>query len=175
MQEKIVRKHKTKYLFFRKIKQSFFTFIMRREADSVGRGVQVNCLTRVTRNTTIKEYSCFNGMRIKGKGNVIIGRYFHSGQDCLIITDVHNYEGEKIPYDNTDIIKNVVVDDFVWLGDRVIILGGVHIGEGAILQAGAVVVSDIPKYGIAGGNPAKVFKYRDGEHFEKKKKEGKFH
>lgn len=36
--------------------------------------------------------------------------------------------------------------------------GGVTIGEGAIIQAGSVVVSDIPKYAIAGGSPAKVFK-----------------
>jgi chloramphenicol O-acetyltransferase type B len=37
------------------------------------------------------------------------------------------------------------------------------------------VVSDVPKYGIAGGNPAKVFKYRDKKHYEKLKKEKKFH
>ena len=35
--------------------------------------------------------------------------------------------------------------------------------------------TDIEKYGIAGGHPAKVFKYRDIDHYEKLKKEGKFH
>jgi acetyltransferase-like isoleucine patch superfamily enzyme len=54
-------------------------------------------------------------------------------------------------------------------------LGGVSIGEGAIVQAGAVVVKDIPPYAIAGGNPAKVFKYRDIDHFQKLKEEKKFH
>ena len=49
------------------------------------------------------------------------------------------------------------------------------IGEGAIIQAGSTVVKDIEKYGIAGGHPAKVFKYRDIDHYEKLKKEGKFH
>jgi len=53
--------------------------------------------------------------------------------------------------------------------------GNITIGEGAIIQAGSVVVSDIPKYAIAGGDPAKVFKYRDIEHYEKLKKEKKFH
>lgn len=48
-------------------------------------------------------------------------------------------------------------------------------GEGAIIQAGAVVVKDIPPYAIAGGNPAKVFKYRDKEHYETLKAQGKFH
>ncbi|GHV46300.1 hypothetical protein FACS1894204_07620 [Synergistales bacterium] len=50
-----------------------------------------------------------------------------------------------------------------------------YIGEGAIIQAGSVVVSDIPPYAIAGGAPAKVFKYRNREHFERLKAEGKYH
>ena len=53
-------------------------------------------------------------------------------------------------------------------------LAGVTIGEGAIIQAGSVVVSNIPDYAIAGGHPAKVFKYRDIEHYTKLKSEGKF-
>lgn len=48
-----------------------------------------------------------------------------------------------------------------------IVLGGVIIREGAIIQAaGSVVVDDIPKCAIAGGHPAKVFKYRDREHYK---------
>jgi acetyltransferase-like isoleucine patch superfamily enzyme len=54
-------------------------------------------------------------------------------------------------------------------------LGGVSIGEGAIIQAGSVVVKNIPKYAIAGGHPATVFKYRDIDHYERLKAEGKFH
>jgi acetyltransferase-like isoleucine patch superfamily enzyme len=57
----------------------------------------------------------------------------------------------------------------------VIVLPGVTIGEGAIIQAGSVVVKDIEKCAIAGGHPAKTFKYRDTEHYEKLKKEKKFH
>lgn len=90
-------------------------------------------------------------MRIKGRGKCTIGCYFHSGEDCLIITSNHNFDyGTEIPYDDTDICKEVEIADFVWLGSRVIILPGVKIGEGAVIQAGAVVVSDIPKYAIAG-------------------------
>ena len=73
------------------------------------------------------------------------------------------------------ISKDVVIEENVWLGNRVIILPGVTVGEGAIIQAGSVVVKDIPKYAIAGGHPAKVFKYRDIDHYEKLKREGKFH
>ncbi|MBR5589795.1 MAG: 2,3,4,5-tetrahydropyridine-2,6-carboxylate N-succinyltransferase, partial [Phascolarctobacterium sp.] len=55
------------------------------------------------------------------------------------------------------------------------ILPGTHIGEGVIVQAGAVVHGEIPPYAIVGGNPAKVFKYRDIEHYNKLKAEGKFY
>ena len=40
------------------------------------------------------------------------------------------------------------------------ILSGVHIGQGAVIAAGAVVTNDIPPYAIVGGVPAKVIKYR---------------
>lgn len=63
----------------------------------------------------------------------------------------------------------------MWFGSDVIISGNVHIGEGAIVAIGSVVVKDVPAYAIVGGNPAKVIKYRDIEHFEKLKSENKFH
>ncbi|CAA6676531.1 Unannotated [Lentimonas sp. CC4] len=92
-----------------------------------------------------------------------------------MISQVHNYDsGSKIPYDDTYILKDIIIEDQVWLGSRVIVLGGVTIGEGAIIQAGSVVVNDIKKYGIAGGNPAKVFKSRDIEHYERCKSENAF-
>ena len=114
-------------------------------------------------------------MKIAGCGNVIIGNNFHSGSECQIITEIHNYEGDKIPYDETYIYKDVIIEDNVWIGNRVMILGSVRIGEGAIIQAGSVVVKDIPKYTIVGGHPAKVFAQRDIEHYEQLKTQGKFH
>ena len=55
-----------------------------------------------------------------------------------------------------------------------IVLGGVTIGEGAIIQAGSVVVKDIPPLAIAGGHPAVPFKYRDKEHYYRLKELGQF-
>lgn len=55
---------------------------------------------------------------------------------------------------------NIVVDDEVWIGYGATILSGVHIGQGAIVGANALVTKDIPPYAIAGGTPAKLIKYR---------------
>lgn len=58
---------------------------------------------------------------------------------------------------------DIVVDDDVWIGYRVTILSGVHIGQGAIIAAGTVVSKDVPPYAIVGGVPAKVISYRFSE------------
>ena len=62
---------------------------------------------------------------------------------------------------NESTIKGpIIIDDDVWIGYGVTILSGVHIGQGAVIAAGAVVTSDVPPYAIVGGVPAKVIKYR---------------
>ena len=49
-----------------------------------------------------------------------------------------------------------------WLGLHSIVLGGVTIGEGSVIAAGAVVTNDVPDFALAGGVPAKVIKYLPG-------------
>jgi serine O-acetyltransferase len=49
-------------------------------------------------------------------------------------------------------------------GVGVICIGDVHIGDNAIIAAGAVVVKDVPANAIVAGNPAKVIKYRDSNY-----------
>ena len=131
---------------------------------------------KLSRRTYLGRNCNFNGLKIIGEGKVIFGNNFHSGADILIITQNHNYnKGTAIPYDSKRIFKDVIIEDNVWIGNRVIILGGVRIGEGAIIQAGSVVSVDVPKYAIVGGHPAKPFAYRDIKHYERLKKERKFH
>lgn len=161
---------------FKRVKKYYFTLKISKRALEVGKGLKVNGKSSVNLHTILGSNVNFNGMKIQGCGKVIIGNNFHSGPECLMITQNHNYDkGKAIPYDDTYICLDVEIQDNVWLGSRVIILGGVKIGEGAIIQAGSVVVSDIPKCAIAGGHPAKVFKYRDIKHYELLKKENNFH
>lgn len=115
-------------------------------------------------------------MQVIGNGTVFFGDNFHSGTECMIISQNHNYDtGNAIPYDDTFYYKTIVIKDNVWLGNRVIVTGNITIGEGAIIAAGSVVVKDVPDYAIVGGNPAKVIKYRDVEHYNVLKSKHKFH
>ncbi len=56
--------------------------------------------------------------------------------------------------------RQILLGSDVWIGRDVSILGGVRISNGAIIGTGAVVTKDVPPYAIAGGNPARVIKYR---------------
>ena len=55
---------------------------------------------------------------------------------------------------------DIIIDDDVWIGYGATIMSGVHISQGAVIAAGAVVTKDVPPYAIVGGVPAKVIKYR---------------
>lgn len=55
----------------------------------------------------------------------------------------------------------IFIDDGAWLGVGVIVLGGVRIGKGAVIGAGAVVTQDVPDVAVAVGVPARVVKMRN--------------
>lgn len=59
--------------------------------------------------------------------------------------------------------EEIHIGDNVWLACNVVVLGGVRIGNGAVIGAGSVVTKDIPAYSVAVGNPARVIKCYDPE------------
>jgi len=59
--------------------------------------------------------------------------------------------------------RNTEIGSDVWIGHGAHIAGGVHIGHGAVIASQAAVFTDVPPYGIAVGNPARVNRYRFGE------------
>lgn len=61
---------------------------------------------------------------------------------------------------NHEYSKDVIVEEDVWIGARVTLLPGVHIGRGAIIAAGAVVNGYVQPYSICGGVPAKHIKWK---------------
>ncbi len=56
--------------------------------------------------------------------------------------------------------KRIKIGNDVWIGCNAVILGGVEVGDGAVVGAGAVVTKDVPAYTIVAGNPAKEIKKR---------------
>ena len=55
---------------------------------------------------------------------------------------------------------DIIIDNDVWIGYEAIIMAGVHIGDGAVIAARAVVTNDVPPYTIVGGTPARKIRMR---------------
>ena len=72
----------------------------------------------------------------------------------------NGWEGEMEKLMNLPSRGDILIGNDVWIGYEALIMPGVKIGDGAIIAARSVVVSDIPPYTVAGGNPAKVIKQR---------------
>ena len=102
------------------------------------------------------------GIRAQINGKVTIGQNVMMGPDVCIYARNHAIDRTDIPMNAQGFAdeKPVTIADDVWIGAKVIILPGVHVGTGSVIGAGAVVTKDVPDYAVVGGNPARVIKMR---------------
>ena len=107
-------------------------------------------------NVFFGEYVC-----LYGHGNINIGSSTLIAMHTSIVSSNHTVpKKSKLIRQQPDILLEVNIGKDVWIGANCVILGGVTIGDGAVIGAGSVVTKSIPKYAIAVGNPAKVIRYR---------------
>lgn len=91
------------------------------------------------------------------RGGIDIGNNVNISGFSFFISQSHDYND---PYGHTTLAK-IIIKDNVWIATSSIITSGVTIGEGAVVGAGSVVVSDVPDYSVVAGNPAVVIRKRD--------------
>lgn len=89
---------------------------------------------------------------LDARGGITVGSRVSISHRVVIMTGSHDYNTENFSF----VRKTVIIDDYVWIGVGAIVLGGVRIGEGAVVCAGAVVTKDVPPYTVVAGIPAKV-------------------
>ena len=169
MPTKNLRKKTRRY-----VEISLYTASARRRAKSFGQGSIVTYNGHLSRNTVVGCNTSISSISILGEGSVVIGDNVSLGPNLTIQTQNHKYESDLLPYGQGFDAKDVYIDDCVWIGMNVMLLPGTHIGEGAIIQAGSVVHGEIPSCAIAGGNPAKVFAWRDKDRYAELCSEKKF-
>ena len=109
-------------------------------------------------NCNIGEYNHITSCRNVVIGNgVLTGRYVYISDNNHGDTD--NNTLKIRPLERKLSSKgDVIIGNNVWIGDKVAILSGVTIGDGAIIASNAVVTKDIPPNSVAGGVPTKVIK-----------------
>lgn len=109
-------------------------------------------------NCSIGEFNHFTSINeiIIGNG-VLTGRYVYISDnnhgDCEYNTLLQQPSKRELNSKGA-----VHIGNNVWIGDKVSILSGVKIGDGAVIAANAVVTKDVPAYSVVGGVPAKIIK-----------------
>jgi acetyltransferase-like isoleucine patch superfamily enzyme len=96
-----------------------------------------------------------HGADVSATKSVAIGRDCLIGTHAIIIdNDFHDvFDKQHRPE-----ARPVSIGDRVWIGNRVIVLPGVTIGDDAVVGAGSVVTSDVPSRSVVVGNPARVIR-----------------
>lgn len=116
---------------------------------------------RIGQGTIIGDHATLDG-----RAPLTIGNHVDIASQVMIYNSQHDIHSQ----DMHPIEAPVVIEDYVFIGPRAIILPGVTIHEGAVVAAGAVVTKDVPEKTIVGGIPAQPigersltdFKYRLG-------------
>lgn len=139
----------------------FRAFCAKKFLIHVGKNVNIEHGAMITSLISIGDNSGV-GINSKMHGRITIGKNVMMGPECIIYTRNHAFEDITVPMCQQGFQeeKPVEIGDDVWIGGRVIILPGVHIADGSIIGAGAVVTKDVPAYAIIGGNPGKILRFR---------------
>lgn len=90
--------------------------------------------------------------------SVTIGANTLIGSDVLITDENHGITPAGNYRENDLITSPVAIGENVWIGDKVVILPGVSIGDNCIIAASAVVTKSMPEFSMIAGNPAKIIK-----------------
>lgn len=95
---------------------------------------------------------------IVSKESITIGRGATIGPGVAIYDHDHSDKNNGNPY----LTGAIVIGENVWIGANAVVLKGVHIGDGAIIAAGAVVNKDVDEGAVVGGVPASVIRKGKG-------------
>lgn len=123
-----------------------------------GKQVFPNASITIGNHCSIGEYN-----HITACNKITIGDGLLTGRYVIISDNSHgglSKEESSIQPSLRDLKSKgeVIIGNNVWLGDKVAVLSGVHIGNNVIVAANAVVTKDVPDGCIVAGVPAKIIK-----------------
>jgi len=103
------------------------------------------------RTITIGNYTAINRRcYLDGRVGIRIGNCVSISPETYIISLSHDPQSKNFAI----VGKEVVIEDYVWIGARAMILPGVTLSKGCVVAAGSVVTKDVPPYTIVAGVPA---------------------
>lgn len=134
-------------------------FFYRLAGLSIGKGSSIHMGAKFYNPSGIsigKDTIIGEGVVLDGRDTLHIGDHVDFASEVMIYNAEHDINSETF----SAVTGEVIIDDYVFIGPRAIILPNVHIGKGAIVAAGAVVTKDVEPFAIVGGVPAKQISTR---------------
>lgn len=137
----------------------------------IGKGVSLGRFGKVRATATLNELGygvtlgdyvgIGDGYYLGAFGGIAIGSDTIIGERFTVHSDNHLFDNPELPIRAQGVVaKPVKIGRNCWFGSNVTVLGGVDIGDGCIVGAGAVVTKSFPENSIIVGNPAKLINKR---------------
>jgi acetyltransferase-like isoleucine patch superfamily enzyme len=102
-----------------------------------------------------RDFAINTGSLLDGRGGITIGDSVMIGPYVVIVSSQHQFIHPEIAMTSLNhIMMPVNIGNDVWIGAHSVIRGGITIGQGAVIAAGAIVTRDVGEYKIVGGVPA---------------------
>lgn len=100
---------------------------------------------------------------LDGRAPLNIGDHVDIASEVMIYNSQHDLSEIDFADVEKAVLEPVNIEDYVFIGPRVIILPGITIKKGAVVGAGAVVTKDVDEFTIVGGVPARVIGERSNK------------
>lgn len=133
--------------------------IARKRGAKIGENVimSIALAKKMNENVTIGDCTSIQTDDIDFRSPVNIGSHVIIGYGTEIITTSHNIDSPEWEQKH----YGIVIEDYVWIPTKVLVLPSCrHIGYGAVVGSGSVVVKNVDEMSVVSGNPAKEFKKR---------------
>lgn len=130
-------------------------FFYRLAGITIGAGSTIHTGARFYNPSNIligKDSILGEGIVLDGRDRIVIGDHVDVASEVMIYNSQHDIHSD----DFHAVSDKVIIEDYVFIGPRAIILPGVTLAKGSVVGAGAVVTKDVPAFTVVGGIPAKV-------------------
>lgn len=137
--------------------------LARKRGATIGEGVimPMSLAKRANKNLIIGNHTSIQTDKIDMRSPVRIGEHVIIGSGTEIITTSHNIDSPDWEHK----FYGITIEDYAWLPTNILVLPSCrNIRYGAVVSSGSVVVKDVDRMSVVGGNPAKEFKKRQCVH-----------